>query len=85
MKEFIKNHFPGVIQFVRDIQTLFAYRKKKKEITEQKTNYESPAGSAGKLPASRLKRPSRKDFENDIEFEKAFYAWNTALRAPISS
>ncbi|MDD6071560.1 MAG: hypothetical protein PUC12_12240, partial [Clostridiales bacterium] len=33
MKEFIKNHFPGVIQFVRDIQTLFAYRKKKKEIT----------------------------------------------------
>ena len=59
--------------------------KKKKEITEQKTNYESPAGSAGKLPASRLKRPLRKDFENDVEFEEAFYAWNTALMAPISS
>ena len=35
MKEFIKNHFPGVIQFVRDIQTLFAYRKKKKMITKR--------------------------------------------------
>ena len=35
MKEFIKNHFPGVIQFIHDIQTLFAYRKKKKAVTKR--------------------------------------------------
>lgn len=35
MKEFIKNHFPGAIQFVRDIQTLFAYRKKKKTVRKR--------------------------------------------------
>ena len=55
-----------------------------KEINKE-SEKKSPAGSAGNLPASRLKRPLRKDFENDVEFEKAFYAWNTALMAPISS
>ena len=55
-----------------------------KEINKE-SEKKSPAGSAGNLPASRLNRPLRKDFENDVEFEKAFYAWNTALMAPISS
>lgn len=35
MKEFIKNHFPGAVQFIHDIQTLFAYRKKKDAITKR--------------------------------------------------
>ena len=34
---------------------------------------EAPAGFAGLEPASR---PKRKDFENEAEFEKAFYQYN---------
>lgn len=33
MKTFIKNHFPGTVQFLRDIQTRSAYRKRKKAVT----------------------------------------------------
>ena len=32
MKEFLKNHFPGLIQTVKDIRQLFLYKKRKKAI-----------------------------------------------------
>lgn len=44
---------------------------KNKVKTEQKPN-RTPAGLAGNWPASRL-AVNRKDFSNDIEYERAFY------------
>lgn len=37
---------------------------------------DSPAGTAGKRPASRL-LPKRSEYDSDIDYEKAFYARNT--------
>ena len=35
MKEYIKNHFPGLVKFTQDVRTLPAYRRKKKSLTER--------------------------------------------------
>jgi hypothetical protein len=35
MKGFIKKHFPGMIQFIKDVRTLGEYKKKKKWVTER--------------------------------------------------
>jgi DNA-binding MarR family transcriptional regulator len=75
----VRQNMPNEITGVRSAKfaDIDIEENKNKAKTEQNPNtYNTPAGTAGKRPASR-RYPKRSDYESDMDYERAFYARNT--------